>query len=98
MTHEIDPLVRDLRRKEAAAYITARYFEVATRTLANLAVLGGGPRFRKVGSRTLYSRADCDAWAISKLGPLVSSTSELRQKAASSEPNHSHQNRVLAER
>jgi hypothetical protein len=69
---------RDMTRDEAARYISAQYFPTARRTLANLAVSGGGPAFRKVGNRSLYSKADCDSWASSRLGPRVHSTSELQ--------------------
>ena len=33
------------------------------RTLEKLRTLGGGPRFRKLGRRVMYTRADLDAWA-----------------------------------
>ena len=39
-----------LRRSEAAAYVKAVWgFPCATRTLAKLAVIGGGPTFRRDG-------------------------------------------------
>lgn len=67
------------RRTEAAAYIETNFgFSVSPRTLANLAVTGGGPAFRKAGRTPLYSAADLDAWANSRIGPRVTSTAELR--------------------
>ena len=81
---------RGLTRKEAAALISAHSFPIAVRTLANLAVSGGGPRFRKVGTRTLYARADCDAWASSKLGPAVYSTTELQSRLGGTGPKRAH--------
>lgn len=35
---------------------------LARATLAKLRVLGGGPRFLKLGSKVLYEAADLDAW------------------------------------
>jgi hypothetical protein len=68
---------RLLRRKEAARYISEkRGLPVAPQTLAKLAVIGGGPNFRKFGRYPVYSIADLDAWAESKLGPLQRSTSD----------------------
>jgi hypothetical protein len=47
-------------------------------TLAKLAVIGGGPKFRKIGTRqVLYDVADLDAWAESILSAPLGSTSEL---------------------
>lgn len=37
-------------------------------TLAKLATIGGGPRFRKAGRTPLYDRRDLDAWAAALLG------------------------------
>lgn len=67
------------RRTEAAKYIETNFgFSVSPRTLANLAVTGGGPAFRKAGRTPLYSAADLDAWANGRIGPRVTSTAELR--------------------
>jgi hypothetical protein len=70
---------RGMTRAEAARYISARWFPYSAKTLAKVAVIGGGPPFRKAGRLPLYDRADCDAWAENKIGPRVHSTSELRQ-------------------
>jgi hypothetical protein len=56
--------------------------ERAPSTLAKLAVIGGGPIFRRAGRVPLYSPEDLDAWAESLLSPPMRSTSEaaaLRQ-------------------
>jgi hypothetical protein len=45
-------------------------------TLAKLAVIGGGPSFRKDGPFPLYERAGLDTFATVRLGPLRASTSE----------------------
>lgn len=71
------PLKRDMTRSEAAQYITDRWFPCSPKTLAKLAVVGGGPPFRKAGRVPLYSQASVDAWAASKIGPIVYSTTEL---------------------
>jgi hypothetical protein len=68
---------RDMTRAETAQYITDHWFTCSPKTLAKLAVVGGGPAFRKAGRVPLYSEASTDAWAESKIGPLVHSTTEL---------------------
>ena len=77
------PLNRRLRRFEAATYLLETHgIRRAVGTLAKLAVVGGGPRFRVAGRTPLYSADDLDAWADSILSPLVRSTSELREHRA----------------
>ena len=74
---------RPLRRKEASRYLDEIHgISRAVGTLAKLAVVGGGPRFRVAGRTPLYSTDDLDAWADSILSPPVGSTSELRQYRA----------------
>ena len=69
-----------LRRSEAAAYLLETHgIHRAVGTLAKLAVVGGGPRFRVAGRTPLYSTDDLDAWVESILSPLVRSTSEFRE-------------------
>ena len=77
---EPDPPPQPLKRRAAAsAYLRERWgVERAPGTLAKLAVVGGGPRFRKAGRIPLYAPADLDAWASGLLGEAVASTSELR--------------------
>lgn len=76
------PIERFKRREEAAAYIEETFgFPISPRTLANYAVTGGGPAFRKAGRVPLYSTADLDAWAAGRIGHRVMSTSELRERA-----------------
>jgi hypothetical protein len=69
------------RRIPAAAYLTENWFPCAPRTLAKFVVTGGGPPYRKAGPFPLYDQADLDAWARSKIGPLVRSSSEARSIA-----------------
>jgi hypothetical protein len=67
---------RDMTRAETAPYITDHWFPCSPKTLAKLAVTGGGPPFRKAGRVPLYSEASVDTWAESKIGPLVHSTTD----------------------
>jgi hypothetical protein len=68
---------RDMTRAETAQYITEHWFPCSPKTLAKLAVIGGGPAFRKAGRVPLYSTVSVDGWAESRIGPLVRSTTEL---------------------
>ena len=67
-----DPL---LRRAAASAYLREKWgVDRATGTLAKLAVVGGGPPFRKAGRIPLYAPTDLDAWASELLGEVVTTT------------------------
>lgn len=68
---------KHLTRRETSEYLLEVYGISRTHgTLAKLACIGGGPSFRKAGSRTtLYERAEVDRWANEILGPEQSSTS-----------------------
>ena len=60
--------IRLLRRREAAHYVTETWgIPLSWRTLAKLAVIGGGPEYCKVGRYPLYSPKDLDTWASVKL-------------------------------
>jgi hypothetical protein len=74
---------RLLRRVEAARYVTECYgIPCSPKTLAKLACVSSeGPPFHKAGPYPLYPTAGLDAWAQSKIGPLVRSTSEVRRVA-----------------
>lgn len=69
---------RLLRRKAASAYLYKIHgLERAPSTLAKLAVIGGGPVFRRVNRVPLYSTDDLDKWVASKLsGPMRSTSDE----------------------
>lgn len=68
---------RKFRAAEAAEYLGC-----GKSTLAKLRITGGGPRFSKLGKRTVvYDRADLEAYA--KAGK-VSSTSEVQTRVAAS--------------
>ena len=64
---------RYLTNAEAAAVL-----RLSPRTLEKLRVNGGGPRFRKFGSRVIYARGDLDEWANAR---VCESTSDDRYVA-----------------
>jgi hypothetical protein len=69
---------RRVRRKEAARHLTDAWgIPMSPKTLAKLAVIDGGPLFRKAGRFPLYEILELDRFTRGKLSPLVGSTSEL---------------------
>jgi hypothetical protein len=67
-----------LRRKEAAAYVSTKTgAPMSPATLAKLAVLGGGPEFRRFGRVPIYEVEGLDRWVESKLTKPMRSTSEV---------------------
>jgi hypothetical protein len=75
------PARRLLRRSEAANYVQNRWgYPLSPKTLAKLAVVGGGPKFRKASRFPLYEVVWLDEWVRSKLSLPVSSTSELARR------------------
>ena len=71
-------IARRLRRADASQYLKDQWGISRTpKTLAKLAVTGGGPAFEKDGRIPLYLPDKLDEWAQSQLSPLVSSTAEL---------------------
>ena len=72
-----------LNRKAASEYLLAAWgLRRSVNYLAKLAVIGGGPAFRKANRDPLYTTEDLDAWASSLIGPRVGSTSELSRRLA----------------
>jgi hypothetical protein len=68
---------KNLRRKAASQYLEDKYgIHRAPATLAKLAVIGGGPPFRRDGRIPLYSTDDLDKWATSRLSAPMRSTSD----------------------
>lgn len=66
-----------LRRADASTYLKEKWgIDRKPATLAKLATLGGGPKFKKAGRFPLYPENELDAWAQSILSPLKASTSE----------------------
>lgn len=76
MTEDADN-VRFMGRRDAAEYCTSKGLALAVATLEKFATIGGGPKFRKWGRKVVYAVPDLDAWIAQRLGPAVSSTSEL---------------------
>jgi len=75
----LSPWPARLRRKQASEYLRERHgITLSPATLAKLAVLGGGPAFRKDGPFPLYELDILDAFAAARLGPLRISTGEGR--------------------
>ena len=63
-------------RREAAKYLNERGYPITFNTLQKLACIGGGPVFRKFGSRVIYDDPDLDRWVEERLSPPMRSTSE----------------------
>lgn len=55
----------------------AAYLGASVGTLANWRNIGGGPRFRKLGGKIYYRKADVTAWV--EQSPAVASLTELSQ-------------------
>ena len=71
-----------MRRKVASEYLAEEHgVSLSPATLAKLAVLGGGPAFRKDGPFPVYERTNLDTFATVRLGPLRTSTSDQLQAA-----------------
>jgi hypothetical protein len=69
-----------LRRKAAAQYLIDHWGVPRTaNTLAKLALIGGGPIFRKAGRIPLYAPADLDQYAEDQLGKPMRSTSDVTE-------------------
>ena len=73
------PKTRRLGRADASLYLRNTWGISRTpKTLAKLAVVGGGPAFRKDGRFPLYEIESLDEWAREQLTESVRSTAELR--------------------
>jgi hypothetical protein len=65
-------------RVAAAQYVKETYgFPCSPKWFAKLAVIGGGPEFRRAGRTPLYPEDALDTWAESRLSRRVRSTAEL---------------------
>jgi hypothetical protein len=68
---------RLLRRRDAAQYVREKWgVPCAHKTLAKLAVVGGGPPFVRYSRIPLYDVECLDAWVRSRLSRQCRSTSE----------------------
>ncbi len=80
---ETDASTRFLRRADAALYVSQTYgFPCSRQWLAKLAVIGGGPMFRKAGRTPIYAPQDLDTWAKDRIGAPQRSTSDAPRKPA----------------
>jgi hypothetical protein len=67
---------RYLRRSAAADYVREVWgLPCSTKWLAKLAVVGGGPVYRKAGRFPIYTCEDLDVWAQARIGAPRRSTS-----------------------
>ena len=74
---------RYFRRADAARYVRETWgLPCSPKWLAKLAVVGGGPIFRKAGRFPIYTPADLDAWAETRIGDPIRTTSELEANNA----------------
>ena len=60
-----------------AGFLTNESVFALTELPARLAVIGGGPVFRKAGRYPLYEPSELDRWAEARIGPPQRSTSEV---------------------
>jgi hypothetical protein len=65
-----------LTRSKLADALSEAGFPVREATLATMATRGGGPPYRRFGSRVLYCWADALLWALARLSAPRRSTSE----------------------
>ena len=77
---------RYFRRADAAHYVHEKWgFPCSAKWLAKLAVVGGGPVFRKAGRFPIYHPADLDAWAVARISEPRNSTSDTGTAGASND-------------
>lgn len=70
------PIARYYRRAAAAHYVRENWgLPCSSKWLAKLAVIGGGPIYRKAGKFPVYTAEDLDQWAESRIGVPRRSTS-----------------------
>ena len=80
--HDLYPKL--LRRKDASKYLKDIWgIQRQPATLAKLAVVVGGPNFHKAGHFPLYPVSELDIWARDLLGPILKSTSEIKETETS---------------
>lgn len=60
----------DSETPAATVYLTCeeagKHLKLSPRTLEKMRTIGGGPLFRKLGRRVMYSITDLDEWADSR--------------------------------
>jgi hypothetical protein len=65
-----------LTRDDTAAALTAAGFPISKTTLQTMATRGGGPPYRKFGTRVVYRYGEAIKWAKGRLSEPKYSTSE----------------------
>ena len=65
-----------LNREKSAAYVRDKGLPCTKATLAKLACIGGGPKFRKFGRNVVYTAPDLHAWIEARLTDPVAHTSD----------------------
>ena len=79
MSSAIGMLKHGLSRRQAAQRIREHHgLHCSDAHLANMAVDGTGPLYRKVAGRTVYFEQDIDAWAVSRIGEPIRKASDAR--------------------
>jgi hypothetical protein len=75
---DLNNLPPRLTRREASEYLKMKHgISYSPQTLAKLACIGGGPVYRKIGTKTVaYDINEVDQWAKAKIGEPISNTSE----------------------
>jgi predicted DNA-binding transcriptional regulator AlpA len=75
--------IRLRNTRQSASYLHERYgISRSVATLDKLRCVGGGPEFRKIGSRHIgYEETALDTWAQSLISKPLTSTSSPRQAA-----------------
>lgn len=71
---------RFLTRIEAAEHLNAMGLPMSKATLQKLACVGGGPVYAIFGNRALYKQSELETWAMSRIGPSGTSTTEIEAK------------------
>lgn len=66
-----------LTREKAALALTEFGYVTSRATLATKATRGGGPPFKKFGSRPLYRWGDLLTWAEARCSASMNNTSDL---------------------
>ena len=65
-------------RPDASKYLDEkRGVKRSASTLAKLASVGGGPKFRRLNRAVYYEESALDEWVLSRLSPPLSSTSDV---------------------
>lgn len=67
-----------LRRADAALHVRETWgVPCSAKWLAKLAVIGGGPVYRKAGRTPIYAISDLDLWAEARISAPRRSTSDV---------------------